>query len=318
MAGQRQPDVRQLRVDDLRYLLAVAHTGRLVAAAGALGVDHSTVSRRLRALEKAFGTRLLERGADGWELTELGRAIAEQARPIEHALERVVLAAQGRQEDALVGTFRITAPDGFGALFVVPALARLRADHPGLDIELITATRQLTLHQSGFDLAVAVGAPVTRRLYAEPLTDYTLGLYASETYLAAHGTPATIDELQDHTVVFYVDSLLQVGDLDLGHYLPGVTARFTSTNIFAQLEATTAGAGIGFLPRFLALRSPTLRELTHIGVRAQLSFTLAARRDGVSRPVGTKSAAADHSERPRRLASEGSARSRRRMILPSG
>jgi DNA-binding transcriptional LysR family regulator len=284
--ARRDPlDLRRLRVDDLRYLLAVAHTGRLVAAAGALGVDHSTVSRRLRALEKVFGARLLERGADGWELTELGRAIAERARPIEDALERVVLAAQGRQEDALVGNFRVTAPDGFGTLFVVPALARLRADHPGLDIELITATRQLTLHQSGFDMAIAVGAPVTRRLHAERLADYVLGLYASETYLATHGTPSTIDELQDHTVIFYVDSLLQVGDLDLAQHLPGVTARFTSTNIFAQLEATAAGAGIGVLPRFMALRSPALRELTDIGLHIRLAFTLAARRDGVSRPV---------------------------------
>lgn len=278
-------DLRQLRVDDLRYLLAVARTGRLVAAATALGVDHSTVSRRIRALEKVFAARLLERGAHGWELTELGRAVAERARPIDDALEGVVLAAQGRQRDALVGTFRVIATDGFGTVFVVPALARLCADHPGLDIELITATRQLSLHQSGFDLAIAVGEPVTRRLHAERLTDYTLGLYASEDYLATHGRPETIEELTNHTIVFYIDSLLQVGDLDLAQHLPNVTARFTSTNIFAQLEATAAGAGIGLLPRFMALRSPGLRELNGIGLRVRLSFTLATRRDGLSRPI---------------------------------
>ncbi|MFE2942977.1 LysR family transcriptional regulator [Streptomyces sp. NPDC059255] len=272
-------------MDDLRYLLAVAHTGRLVAAASALGVDHTTVSRRIRALEKVLAARLLERGSDGWELTEMGRVVAEQARPIEQALENVVLAARGMRQDALVGNFRITAPDGFGALFAAPALTRLQQEHPGLTIELITATRQLNLHQSGFDLAIAVGAPVTRRLFSEVLAEYSLGLYASEDYLARYGRPQSTDELRDHTVIFYIDSLLQVGDLDLGLYLPGVTARFTSTSIFAQLQATAVGAGVGLLPRFMTVGVPGLVELDDLGVHITLPFTLAARRDGVSRPA---------------------------------
>ncbi|MET8979275.1 LysR family transcriptional regulator [Streptomyces sp. NPDC004539] len=281
----RVHEARQPRADDLRYLLAVAHTGRLVAAAAALGVDHTTVSRRIRALEKTLSARLLERGSDGWELTELGRIVAERARPIEDALEHVVLAARGMAQDTLVGNFRITAPDGFGALFTAPALARLQREHPGLTVELITATRQLNLHQSGFDLAIAVGEPVTRRLFSESLTDYSLGLYASEAYLAEHGTPDRVEDLRDHTVIFYVDSLLQVGDLDLGLNLPGVTGRFTSTSIFAQREATVAGAGIGLLPRFMTVGVPQLRELDGLGVDITLTFTLAARRESVSRPA---------------------------------
>src|SRR3954454_5145867 len=165
-------DVRRLRADDLRYLLAVANTGRLTAAADALGVDHTTVSRRIKALEKVLRVKLLERGADGWELTETGRAVAEPARPIEEAVERAALAASGASDDAVVGNFRLTAPDVFGALVVVPALERLRQRHPNLNVELITATRNLILHQSGFDLAIAVGKPTTGRLFAEKLTDY--------------------------------------------------------------------------------------------------------------------------------------------------
>lgn len=295
-----EPTAQQPRVDDLRYLLAVAHTGRLVAAAAALGVDHTTVSRRIRALEKVLATRLLERGSDGWELTEMGRVIADQARPIEQALENVVVAARGMRQDALVGNFRVTAPDGFGALFTAPALARLQQDHPGLTIELITATRQLNLHQSGFDLAVAVGAPVTRRLFSEVLTDYSLGLYASEDYLARHGRPQNLEELRDRTVIFYIDSLLQVGDLDLGLYLPAVSARFTSTSVFAQHQATIAGAGIGLLPRFMTVGVPCLVELEELGVDITLTFTLAARRDGVSRPVVQAIRRALHEEIRRR------------------
>lgn len=278
-------DLRQLRADDLRYLLAVANTGRLVAAADALGVDHTTVSRRIKALEKVPNARLVERGADGWELTETGRGVAEHARPIQEAVERAAMAAAGGREDALAGNFRITAPDGFGTLFVVPALTRLRERHPNLNIELITATRQLILHQSGFDLAIAVGKPATTRLFTEKLVDYDLALYASQDYLDRNGSPSTVEELKRHTLVFYVDSLLQVGDLDLTKYLPGVTARFTSTNIFAQLEAARVGAGIAVLPKFLALRAPELRQVDVGTPPIHLAFTLAARRDSVSRPA---------------------------------
>jgi DNA-binding transcriptional LysR family regulator len=280
-----EPLPRNLRADDLLYLLAVANSGRLVAAADHLRVDHSTVSRRLRVLEKVFGAPLLDRGAEGWELTELGKAVADHARPIEQALEQVSLAARGARGNTLTGNLRITAPDGFGTHFVVPAMVKLREQHPALSVELITATRQLSLHQSGFDLAIAVGKPVTRRLFVEELCRYRLALYASGRYLATHGRPKSIEELKEHTIIFYIDSLLQVGDLDLGQYVPGVDARFTSTNIFAQLEATACGAGIGLLPRFLALRVPDLQELTDVSVNVNLAFTLAARRESMSRPA---------------------------------
>lgn len=290
-------DPRRLSADDLRYLMTVANTGRLTAAAAALGVNHTTVSRRISALEHLVGVRLLEKGADGWELTQVGRTVAEQSRPIEQALEQVALAISGEAEDSLTGTFRITAPDGFGTTFVTPTLIRLHDRHPNLNFELITATRQLNLHQAGFDLAIAVGAPTSSRLFTERLTDYTLAPYASKAYLARHGTPADLDELKTHTVVFYIDSLVQVGDLDLNQYAPGLTARFTSTNILAQLEATRLGAGVGLLPRFLASGVPELVALSIAGMKQiRLSFTLAARRDSITRPAVQAVRAALHQE----------------------
>jgi DNA-binding transcriptional LysR family regulator len=293
--------LRQLRTDDLRYLLAVANLGRLGAAADHLGVDTSTVSRRLRALEKALGSSVLKRGADGWELTDFGRAIAAQARPIEAALEGVARAVEGDPEDVIRGNFRLTVPDGFSAVFAVPALANLRQHHPELNIEMVTATRQLNLHQSGFDLAIAVGVPVTKRLFTETLAEYRLSFYATEAYLQQHGRPAVIDDLRNHTLIFYVDSLLQVGDLDLSQYAPGIDAQFTTTNIFAQLEAAACGAGIGLIPKFMALRAPELVEITGIASRSRLQFTLAARRDVLSRPAFGAVRAALHREVTNRL-----------------
>lgn len=277
-------DLRAVRADDLRYLVTVANSGRLVAAATALGVDHTTVSRRIKALEKALKARLIERGADGWELTEAGRAVAEHARPIQQAVEQAARAARGARPDSLSGTIRITAPDGFGVTFVVPALIEVRRRHPDLNVELITATRELRLYQSGFDLAIAVGKPVATKVFTELLTEYTLELYASEAYVQEHGEPATVEDLAGHTLIFYVDSLLQIGDLDLGRYLPQFTARFTSTNVLAQLEATRHGAGIGLLPKYLALREPSLRRVCAPVAPLRSRFSLAVRRDSVSRP----------------------------------
>lgn len=288
--------LRQLRTDDLRYFLAVANLGRLGAAADHLGVDSSTVSRRLRALEKTLGSAILKRASDGWELTDFGRTIAEQARPIEAALAGVARAVEGDAQDVIRGDFRLTVPDGFSAVFAVPALARLRRRHPELNIEMVTATRQLNLHQSGFDLAVAVGQPVTKRLFTETLAEYRLSFYATPTYLSEHGHPASIEDLRDHTLVFYVDSLLQVGDLDLSQYAPGIDATFTTTNLFAQVEAAARGAGVALIPKFMALREPSLVEIEEISNHSRLRFTLAVRRENLSRPAVQLVRAALHRE----------------------
>ncbi|WP_199821136.1 LysR family transcriptional regulator [Streptomyces fulvoviolaceus] len=277
----RSIDPRRLRADDLRYLLAVSRTGRLVAAADALGVDHTTVSRRVAALEKSIGLRLIERGTDGWTLTEIGRAISENARVIEEAIDRVVDTVAGRDSPSLHGTVRVSAPDGFGTAFATPALARVRRHHPQLQVELITATRQLALRPSGFDLAVVIGVPSSSRLVTEHLTDYTLGLYACDDYLAKYGRPESVAELREHPLIFYIESMLQVGDLDIERHLPGMTPAFSSTNVFAQLEATQQGVGIGVLPAFLTQRT-RLRRLLPDEIDIRLPITLAVRREAVT------------------------------------
>ncbi|WP_329491062.1 LysR family transcriptional regulator [Kitasatospora sp. NBC_01246] len=278
------PDPRALRADDLRYLLAVARTGRLVSAADALGVDHTTVSRRITALEKSLGVRLIERGTEGWGLTDAGRSVADSARAIEDALVRVVDAVSGQDAPSLHGTVRVSAPDGFGTVFATPALVRVRRRHPRLRVELITATRQLNLRPTGFDLALAIGRPPRSRLVTEHLTDYALGLYAADEYLARSGPPGSVAELREHPLIFYIDSMLQVGDLDIERHLPGVTPAFSSTNVFAQVEATRLGAGIGVLPAFLAERA-RLRRLLPDEVDIRLPITLAVRREAVTHPA---------------------------------
>ena len=274
----RQPD---LSVDDLRFLLSVARTGKLVSAGELLGVDHTTVRRRIDRLESALGVRLLDRGADGWELTEIGREVAARASGLEHIIEQVVGAASGAT-DALRGTVRVAAPDGFGAIFVAPALARVGKEHPGVSTELVTSTRPLSLRGAGYDLAVTIGPGSSTRLTAEPLAPYALRLYASHGYLDTHPAITSIGDLDQHTLVFYVDALLTVRELDLAPVLGGMRVGFGSTSVFAQLEATRNGAGIGLLHAFMGEPDQRLVPVLPKKVDFRLQFLLSARRDSMA------------------------------------
>lgn len=271
-----------IKADDLRYLAAVADTGRVVTAAKALGVDHSTVSRRLQALERSLAVRLVHRGADGWDLTDAGRAILVHARTIQRAVETVAHVTAGTESETLSGTVRLTAADGFGALFVVPAVARVREQHPLLNIELITGARELTLRQSSFDLAITVGNPETR-LFTERLCEYDNAFFASERYLAEHGNPASLTELRQHPLVFFVDALERIHELDITEFAPDSAVRFSSTNIFAMLEAVRRGVGIGLMSKFVAHTAPEIRPVSAYMPPARVPVTLVVRPDAMRR-----------------------------------
>lgn len=274
------PHPLDVSTDDLRYLLAVARAGRLVSAATLLGVDHTTVRRRIDRLEAALGVRLLDRGADGWELTAIGRDVAASAAPLEHVVEQVVGAASG--SDGLRGTVRIVAPEGFGTFFVTPALVGVQAAHPGIAVELVTSTSPLSLRGSGYDIAVTVGSAASSRLTAEPLAPYSLRLYASPEYLVAHPPIRSLADLETHPLVFYVDALLTVRELDLAPVLNGMHVGFGSTNVFAQLEATRRGAGIGLLHAFMAEPDERLAPVLPGDVDFRLQFSLSVRRDSLA------------------------------------
>lgn len=274
------PHPLDVSTDDLRYLLAVARTGRLVSAATLLGVDHTTVRRRIDRLETALGVRLLDRGADGWELTAIGRDVAASAAPLEHIVEQVVGDASGN--DGIRGTVRIVAPEGFGTSFVTPALIAVQAIHPGIAAELVTSTSPLSLRGSGYDIAVTIGSAASSRLTAEPLAPYSLRLYASPDYLAAHPPIRTLADLETHPLVFYVDALLTVRELDLAPVLSGMRVGFGSTNVFAQLEATRRGAGIGLLHAFMAEPDERLAPVLAGEIDFRLQFSLSVRRDSLA------------------------------------
>ncbi|WP_280235611.1 LysR family transcriptional regulator [Nocardia cyriacigeorgica] len=267
--------------DDLLVMLAVARLGKFSAAADALGVNSTTASRRIAALEKAMGGRVLVRGSGGWELTELGRGALVVAEEIERSLQQLATPAQ-MQRDGVSGLVRIAASDGFAVRFAVPALARLQENHPRLSVELISATRRVRQNRSGVDLEIVAGRPDVHRAIARFLTHYHLGLYASESYLARHGSPAALADLADHRLIYYIESALQVDELDLAaKLLPQPATSLRSTSVFAHVEATVAAAGIGILPVYLADERPELRRLLRAEFDPEISYWSVAREESL-------------------------------------
>jgi DNA-binding transcriptional LysR family regulator len=272
------PPSAQLNLDDLQFLLAITRSGRMVTAGLLLGVDHTTVRRRIDRLEKALGARLLDRGADGWELTAIGREVVESAQSLDSVVERVRMAASG-DSDSLHGSVRVVTPEGFGIAFATPALARLHREHPNVSIELVTSSRPLAARGVGFDLAVTIGKPAGPRLFSEPLSHYALRLYASPEYLAGREPIKSIDDLAGHDLVFYVDGLLTLPDLDLAPLLGGMRAGLSATSVPMQVEATRHGAGIGLLHAFLAAEDPQLVPVLPGVVEFRPQFSLTMRRE---------------------------------------
>lgn len=277
-------DADTVRADDLLTLLAVARTGRYTAAAQLRGVDHTTVARRIGALEEALGGRVVTQSGRGWELTALGQHATETAGRIEAAMSQ--LAAGGEEPDPVSGVVRMSATDGFSAFIAAPAIARLRERHPDLSVEIVAAQRRASLHRPGLDLEVVVGQPQTTRGSSVELGSYTLGMYASRAYLSTHGSPRDLEELQRHRLVYFVDAMLQVEALDLPRrVVPRMRDGVTSTNVLVQVEATRAGAGIGMLPCFAADRHDDLVRLLPAVVSERLPYWMVVRADSLRIPA---------------------------------
>lgn len=260
--------------DDLRFALAVARAGSLTGAAQILGVDHTTVGRRIERLERSLDARLFDRLRTGYAPTPAGERLLGTAE----AVEAAVLAGEaeiGGGNAAVTGSVRIGAPDGFGTWFLAPRLAALCDAHPGLDIELVATARLFSLSKREADVSIALSLPTQGRVVGRKLTDYRLGLYASPGYLERHGAPTEPADLARHRLVGYIDELLYTPELDYLHLVCREAApRFRSANLIAQLQAVVSGMGIAVLPAFIVAGVPALVPVLPEAIRLTRSFYL--------------------------------------------
>jgi DNA-binding transcriptional LysR family regulator len=247
--------------DDLRFFLAVARVGRLTVAARRLGADHATVSRRITALEDALKAKLFERRPQGYALTEHGERLLSKAEAIEtQAL--AVSSEIGGADLALSGTVRIGAPDGFGTMFLAPRTANLAQQYPDLELQIVAMPRLLSLSKREADIAISLAPPKEGKIVARRLTDYRLGVFATQEYLDANKPINEPDDLQDHTVIGYIDDLIFTPELDyLDEVSKGMRAKLQSSSLVAQMKAALAGAGVCVLPYFVAAADSRLIQI---------------------------------------------------------
>ncbi|PXA85637.1 LysR family transcriptional regulator [Nostoc sp. 3335mG] len=264
--------------DDMRVFLALARSGTLARAAAIVEQDATTVARRIQRLEAALATTLFEHGATGQSLTESGHRLLAHAEAMEAGARAVQ--QQAEEGAGLGGTIRISVSEGFGMGFMAPRLARFAEAHPGVALDLIASTGFLNPSRREADIAIMLARPKGGPLIAAKLTDYRLGVYASEAYLAETGPVTSVEALTLRRLVGYVPDLIYAPEL---RYLAEVDERLEpairSSSITAQARLIASGAGCGILPCFLGDKTPGLVRVLGAEVAIERSFWLVVHRD---------------------------------------
>ena len=266
--------------DDLRIFLQLARAGQMTAAGKALGVDDSTVGRRVARLEQALGVPLIERAGRRTAITEHGQKLAEAAEQVESVILRKIVGL-GEDPSLVAGRVRIGAPEGIGIGYLAERLARMTAANERLETELVALPRTYSLAAREVDIAITLDRPAAGQVAVRKLTDYSLDLYGTEGYFARRGRPGSIEELGQHTFAGYIPELLFTKELSFSRFGEDqvVSPAIRSTSVIAQVNAVRSGAAIGVLPRFLAEAHDDLRLLLPEEVHLVRSYWIAVHDD---------------------------------------
>jgi DNA-binding transcriptional LysR family regulator len=241
-------------LNDIIVFTKVVETKSFTGAADSLGLPKSTVSRKLAQLEERLGVRLVQRTTRKLALTEIGEAYyARCARIVAdiHAAEQLVTDMQSTPR----GRLRITASVDFSTRFLGEIVADFLAQHPDINVELEGTDRVVDMIEEGFDLAVRFGPMPESTLIARRLCALELVLCASPAYLASHGSPKSVDELDEHDHVLFTpvsrnQTWMLVGPGDVTYEF-GRPARLASNNYGAVVDVARAGGGIALISEFM-------------------------------------------------------------------
>lgn len=239
--------------DDLRYVLAVADHASLAAAARALGVNHTTVLRRVTAFEARLKVRLFDRLPSGYALTAAGEEILAMARELSGqvaALERKILG----QDLRLDGSLRVTTTDTLMAGLLPPLLARFLQDHPGITLEVTTANQLANLTKRDADVAIRPAADPPETLVGRKVADVAFAVYAR---------PGTTGATGGARRWVGTDASLAgtVAARWLAAEVPDAAVVLRADSMMGMAEAAAAGIGAAVLPCYLGDRWPGLERL---------------------------------------------------------
>lgn len=265
--------------DDLRIFLTVARMRRVAPAARALGIDATTIGRRLGRLERALNTTLFEQSGGERLLTPRGAALLRHAESVEGATLDAMADVRGERQ-SLSGQVRLSVAEGFGTWILAPGLAAFHQEHPGINLDVITASGFLNPSKREADMAVMLARPQSGHLTVQRLADYRLHLYASRDYVARRGLPESRADLLRHTLIGYVPEFLFTPELDyLDEVHTGLEATLRSSSINIQRRLVLDGAGIGVLPDFMTVADVELTRILASDLAIIRSFWLVTHRD---------------------------------------
>jgi DNA-binding transcriptional LysR family regulator len=246
--------------NDLRYFLAVARHGSTIAAAKALGVNQSTVHRRLEELESRLGRRLVVRQTSGHRLTEFGQEMLSYAERVYDAVlafERRVAAS----DPAAEGQVKITCPEAVGArLLNSPLLARFSERNPGIRVEFILSDKLLDLASGEAEIAIRATAPYDESLFGRKIAETAWAVYASGAYLDRAGAISGVTDLGRHSVAVY-DVEQHETKAWLQSVAPEARVVARCNSMTALLSAVRSGIGVAALPMTIGEVDPQLTRV---------------------------------------------------------
>lgn len=264
--------------DDLRIFLAVARDEGLSRAGRRLGVDPSTVGRRITRLEEATGRILFLRSAQGYALTPEGERLIPHAEAAERAAASAAEALAG-VEGVLTGQVRIGAPDGCANYLLPGICAQICATNPGLEVQILALPRLFNLSKREADMAITVSPPAAGRLVVQRLTDYRLHLAGHQDYLARHPPIRSRQDLHNHRLIGYVADMIFDRELDYLSETGFDAAALTSNAVSVQLQAIRAGGGLGIMHDFALPFAPGVRRVLVDQIALRRSFWLVRHAD---------------------------------------
>jgi DNA-binding transcriptional LysR family regulator len=244
--------------DDLKHFLAVARHGSTLAAGRALGVDQSTVLRRVAELERALGRELVLRSPTGYRLTPFGESLRPLAEQVERAAAAVAAAG-----DAAQGVVRVTCPEPIVQRLVQSELlARFHARYPDLQVVFVSGDRYADLMAGEADIALRSGDTDDGELLGRKIADSLWAVYASRGYVERHGRPSRIEELASHALIGLHESMAshRVSSW-LQQVAPQGRVVARTHSILGLVHAAKAGLGVAPLPYALGEADPELVRL---------------------------------------------------------
>lgn len=232
--------------DDLRIITAVGENGGLVAAAAALGVNHSTISRRLSAVEEALGVTLFDRRRSGYAPTDAGAAVIALGHRVEKDILSVVRQVSGHVQGH-TGDLRVTTSDALLLDFLTPIIADFRADNPGIRVEVIVRNRQLNLARGDSDIAFRATVDPPENLFGRKVATVAWAVYGRRIdYIGVSPSP---DELYQRNWVAYGSGLSRLKAFKfVKDRVPRERIAYRTDSVAGAAAAITAGMGVGLLP----------------------------------------------------------------------